>query len=94
MALFFAILDSDHSRDHVLAELRMLRPVLHAGDYVVVEDSNINGHPVLPQFGPGPYEAMEAYFAEFPNDFERDHMRESKFGFSFATNGFLVRSNA
>lgn len=87
----FAILDSDHSRDHVLAELRMLRPLLRAGDYVVVEDSNLNGHPVLPEWGPGPYEALEAYFSEHPGDFARDRDREQKFGFSFATNGFLVR---
>lgn len=50
----FAILDSDHSMNHVLAEMKLLRPLLSAGDYLVVEDSNINGHPVLPGFGPGP----------------------------------------
>ncbi|MBL7660627.1 rhamnosyl O-methyltransferase, partial [Escherichia coli] len=56
----FAILDSDHSMNHVLAEMKVLRPLLSAGDYLVVEDSNINGHPVLPGCGPGPYEAIEA----------------------------------
>lgn len=88
----FAILDSDHSRDHVLAELKLLRPLLTRGDYVVVEDSNLNGHPVLPQWGPGPYEALEAYLAEFPGDYVRDQAREAKFGFTFATDGFLVRA--
>jgi cephalosporin hydroxylase len=87
----FAILDSDHSRDHVLAEMKLLRPLLAAGDYVVVEDSNINGHPVLPGMGAGPFEAIEAYEAEFPDDYVHDREREMKFGFTFATNGFLIR---
>ncbi len=64
----FAILDSDHCMNHVLAEMKLLRPLLSTGDYLIVEDSNINGHPVLPTFGPGPYEAIEAYEHEFPDD--------------------------
>lgn len=88
----FAILDSDHSCDHVLAEMKLLRPVLTSGDYMVVEDSNINGHPILPGMGPGPFEAIEAYEALFPNDYTHDREREMKFGFSFATNGFLIRN--
>jgi cephalosporin hydroxylase len=88
----FAILDSDHSRDHVLAEMTLLRPLLKTGDYLVVEDSNVNGHPVLPGFGPGPFEAIEAYEAEFPDDYIHDKHREAKFGWTFATNGFLIRT--
>jgi cephalosporin hydroxylase len=88
----FAILDSDHSMDHVLAEMRMLRPLLCAGDYLVVEDSSVNGHPILPGFGPGPYEAIKAYEHEFPDDYRHDAARESKFGWTQATNGFLVHN--
>ena len=87
----FAILDSDHSKQHVLAEMVNLRDVLVAGDYLVVEDSNINGHPVAKSFGPGPYEAIEEYFRKFPTDYDHDFDRERKFGFSFAPNGFLRR---
>lgn len=87
----FAILDSDHSRDHVLAELELLRPLLTSGDYLVVEDSHVNGHPVMPLHGPGPYEAVEDYEARYPDDYIHDRDREQKFGFTFATNGFLVR---
>jgi cephalosporin hydroxylase len=61
------------------------------GDYVVVEDGNLNGHPVLPGWGPGPYEALSAYFEEFPDDYTRDTRRECKFGFTFATSGFLIQ---
>ena len=88
----FAILDSDHSMNHVLAEMKMLRPLLSAGDYVIVEDSNMNGHPVLPGWGPGPYEAIEAYEQEFPNDYTHDVARENKFGWTQAPNGFLIRN--
>lgn len=88
----FAILDSDHTSDHVLAEMKLLRPLLSAGDYLIVEDSNINGHPVMPGWGAGPYEAIEAYEQEFPNDYEHDRVRENKFGWTFAPNGFLIRT--
>lgn len=87
----FAILDSDHRKDHVLAEMLSLREVLQAGDYLVVEDGNINGHPVLPDWGPGPYEAIAEYTSRFPLDYERDAARENKFGFTFAPAGFLRR---
>lgn len=87
----FTILDSDHSKDHVLAELKLLRPLLSAGDYVIVEDSMLNGHPNLPGWGPGPYEAIEAYEKDFPDDYTHDVERENKFGFTFAPYGFLIR---
>jgi len=87
----FFILDSDHSRNHVLEEMMSLREVTETGDYMVVEDSNVNGHPVLRSHGPGPYEAVEEYFHCFPRDYSRDEIRERKFGFTFATRGFLIR---
>ena len=88
----FAILDSDHSMNHVLAEMKLLRPLLSAGDYLLVEDSMLNGHPVLPGWGPGPYEAIEAYENEFPDDYQHDVAREKKFGWTQAPNGFLIRN--
>jgi cephalosporin hydroxylase len=87
----FCILDSDHSENHVLAEMKMLRPLLCSGDYLVVEDSNINGHPVNPLWGNGPFEAIAQYFRLHPNDYLHDSQREAKFGFTFAPNGFLIR---
>ncbi|RVU30302.1 CmcI family methyltransferase [Neptunomonas marina] len=87
----FFILDSDHSKSHVLAELELLRRVTKSGDYVVVEDSNINGHPVLPGWGEGPYEAIQEYMAQYPDDYVTDSAREQKFGFTFAPSGFLIK---
>jgi cephalosporin hydroxylase len=87
----FAILDSDHKMSHVLGEMKLLRPLMSTGDYLLVEDSILNGHPVLPGWGPGPFEAIEAYEREFPDDYTHDVEREKKFGFTFAPNGFMIR---
>lgn len=88
----FVILDADHGKAHVLRELAVWLPVLRRGDYLVVEDSCINGHPLRPDFGPGPYEAIEEFCAAHPAAFERDVQREQKFGFTFAPRGYLVKT--
>ena len=88
----FFIVDSDHTKAHVLAELALLRDVVETGDYLVVEDGNINGHPVLPGWGEGPKEALTAYFEMYPDDYTVDTKREAKFGFTFAPSGFLLRN--
>ena len=87
----FFILDSDHSKEHVLAELESLRAVVKSGDYVVVEDGNVNGNPVMPGWGEGPKEAVDTYFSKYPDDYLMDIEREEKFGFTFAPSGFLVK---
>jgi cephalosporin hydroxylase len=83
------ILDSDHSRAHVLRELELFAPRVPPGGYVVVEDSNANGNPVLPDFGPGPREAIEEFLAAHP-EFEADRSRE-KFLMTFNPGGYLRR---
>ncbi len=89
----FVILDDDHSKCNVLAEMEMFRGILVAGDYLVVEDGNINGHPVAPGFGEGPMEAIMEYFRLHPYDYTYDIAREKKFGVSFAPKGFLIRNS-
>jgi cephalosporin hydroxylase len=58
------ILDSDHSKNHVTNEIVLYNKLVSIGNYLIVEDSNINGHPVLPNFGPGPMEALEEFLKE------------------------------
>ena len=83
------ILDSDHHKEHVLKELRFYSPFVSRGSYLIVEDTNINGHPVLPEFGAGPMEAV-AEFLEGNEEFVIDKRKE-KFFMSFSPGGFLLR---
>jgi cephalosporin hydroxylase len=83
------ILDSDHTRAHVLDELRAYSPLVTPGSYLIVEDTNLNGHPAYPQFGPGPMEAVEEFLASSP-DFLPDPDCE-KFFMTFNPRGYLRR---
>lgn len=69
------LLDSDHHEPHVTAELNAYAPMVTPGSLLVVEDTNINGHPVLPEWGPGPAEALEMFLVEHP-EFEREILAE------------------
>jgi cephalosporin hydroxylase len=88
----FLILDSDHKRAHVLDELRAWVPRLKAGDYLIVEDTIVNGHPVRPEHGPGPMEAIVEYLAEAPGLLVHDVARETKFGATMAPRGYYTRA--
>ncbi len=89
-APLFMILDSDHRTGHVLRELETWVPRLQSGDYLVVEDGIVNGHPVRPQHGPGPLEAIERFLNEHPHALVPDRVRESKFGQTFALRGYFA----
>lgn len=84
------ILDSDHSRDHVRAELDAYAGLVDPGSYLIVEDTNVNGHPVLPEHGVGPMEAVRDFLSA-RDDFAPDRWRER--GMLTANpNGFLRRT--
>lgn len=83
------ILDSDHRKPHVLAELEAYAPMVNLGSYLIVQDTNVNGHPAAPEFGPGPMEALDEFLAS--NDqFQIDRDRESLL-LTFHPRGYLKR---
>ncbi len=83
------VLDSDHTREHVLAELKAYGPLVTPGCYLVCEDGNVNGHPVRPDYGPGPGEALESFLSE-SSGWEVDRSRE-KLLMTFNPGGYLKR---
>lgn len=81
------ILDSLHTREHVLAELEAYGPLVTEGSYMIVQDTFVNGHPAMPDYGPGPYEAVQAFLPTAP-EFEPDRTRE-RLVLTFCPMGFL-----
>lgn len=89
-------LDSNHTHDHVLAELRAYAPLVTPGSYCVVFDTIIerfteDTYPDRP-WGPGnnAMTAVDAYLADHP-DFEIDHPMDAKLMISVAPRGYLRR---
>ncbi len=87
------ILDADHRKEYVLAEMKMYALLVTEGSYLIVEDTNVNGHPVYPEHGPGPMEAVQDFFepaSPFYSQFVIDHECE-KYGLTFNPSGYLRR---
>lgn len=86
------ILDSDHKKEHVLAEMDIYSKMVSKGSYLIVEDTNINGHPVWQDHGEGPYEAVRD-FLKINESFVVDRSRE-KYLLTNNPGGFLKRVRA
>ncbi len=84
------IADSDHEKNHVLAEIRAYAPMVHVGGYFVVEDAlnDVMGYHPVPN--EGPKAAAEAFLAE--NDaFVADRRWGERYIMTLNPNGFLLR---
>jgi len=89
-------LDSNHTHEHVLAELKAYAPLTSVGSYCVVFDTVIEDMPasMFPDrpWGPGdnPKTAVFAYLKEHP-EFEIDKSVDHKLLVTVAPDGFLKR---
>jgi len=84
------LLDSDHSEAHVRQELERFQHYVTPGSYIIVEDTNVNGHPAGPNFGPGPMEAVRD-FLNTTSSFKADATRE-RYLMTLNPSGYLRKS--
>ena len=81
------ILDSDHSFEHVSVELEHYSAFVSDDSYLVVEDTNLSGHPVHPEEARGPLEAVTQFLDRHP-EFAPDRSQE-KCLLTFNPGGYL-----
>ncbi len=84
------ILDSDHTKEHVLQELEEYAPLVTVGQYLIVEDCNIHGHPVRTDLPAGPFEAVQEWLPRNEELFMQDPACE-RFLLTFNPGGYLRR---
>ena len=70
-------------------EFEAYRDLVAVGSYVVLEVTVVNGHPIWPGFGPGPWEAAKRILGRY-SEFGVDTTME-KYGLTFNPGGFLKR---
>lgn len=89
------ILDSAHNKSHVLLELELYGPLVTPGQYLIVEDTNLNGHPIpvhaTDAEHEGPFEAVREYIKWSGKDMWENDVNRGKFGVTFNPGGYLKR---
>jgi cephalosporin hydroxylase len=75
--------------ERVVGAFELYAPLVPAGGYVVVENTVVNGRPVVSGFGPGPHEAVVGILGRHP-DFVPDPARE-RYTVTFNRGGYLKR---
>ncbi|MBD0328244.1 MAG: cephalosporin hydroxylase family protein, partial [Pyrinomonadaceae bacterium] len=91
-------LDSNHTHEHVFAELEAYAPMVTPGSYCIVFDTVVEDLP--PDMYPGrpwkpgnsPKSAVRAWLSSHP-EFEVDHVIDAKLQISVAPEGFLRRKD-
>jgi cephalosporin hydroxylase len=83
------ILDSDHAMEHVYKELESYSKMVTPGQYMIVEDSNVHGHPVNKEHPVGPFEAVQKWIPKH-EEFYIDKACE-RYLVTFNPNGYLRR---
>jgi cephalosporin hydroxylase len=83
------ILDSAHKKEHVFQEINLYKSFVPIGGYLIVEDTNVHGHPVALEHPEGPMEAVDQYMSDH-DDLVIDQTKE-KFYLTFNPKGFLKR---
>ena len=58
------VLDSVHTKTHVDEELKLYAPMCEVEDWLVVEDTDHNGRPVLADYGPAAGEAVDEFLTK------------------------------
>lgn len=84
------ILDSDHSRDHVLRELECYAPLVTVGSYCLVQDGVVDTVSLFKAFRPGPLPAIRK-FVQAHKEFEIDRERSERFLITYHPDGWLRR---
>jgi cephalosporin hydroxylase len=86
----FVVLDSDHSADHVLAELRAYSALIPVGGYLHVQDGLIDEYAVFGDTEPGPAAAVRRFLEE-DHTFVRDEKLERRYLVTAHPFGWLKR---
>ncbi|MBN2144418.1 MAG: class I SAM-dependent methyltransferase [Candidatus Aureabacteria bacterium] len=85
------ILDSLHTKDHVLKEMELYSPLVTPGSYLIVQDTNMHGHPAITECypGPGPWEAVHDFLKQ-TDQFKIDKSKE-RLLFTMHPDGYLKK---
>jgi len=86
------VLDSLHHKDHVLREMELYAEFVTPGSFLIVEDTDLNGHPIGEPGHPGPKEAIDEFMLRKNCRFDVDATRH-KFFMTQNQGGFLRRKH-
>jgi cephalosporin hydroxylase len=84
------ILDGNHDRDHVAAELELYAPLVTPGSYLLSQDGVIDKMRIFRDSRPGPLPANRDFLRRHP-EFEHDEERDLRFNLTHHPLGWMRR---